>query len=303
MSVAKGSWGRRLLLGFCLGMLVLLLLVDGFTTKTVGAAGTGARSFAGSSLAGSAPVLVANGRGGLISHQPPPGKRIALTFDDGPNPTWTPKIAAVLLAEHVPATFFEVGSQVVRYPDMTRMLHRDGFELGNHTFTHADISSLPNWEAKLQVSLTESSISGLTGIRPRLVRPPYSSTTEAVTPAQERSWGAMAATGHMIAVANYDTQDWERPGVSTIVSNVLSEPSDKARDRRDRADARRGWQPLPNGCGAAEADRRAARAGLSLRDRLADRRASHARRWKCPRPPANGCGEAHSTRCSHLRAS
>jgi cellulose synthase/poly-beta-1,6-N-acetylglucosamine synthase-like glycosyltransferase/peptidoglycan/xylan/chitin deacetylase (PgdA/CDA1 family) len=223
--VAGRSWGRRGLLGFCLGMLVSLLLVDGFTTKTVGAAGTGARSIVRSSLAGSAPILVADGRGGLISHQPAPGRRIALTFDDGPNPTWTPRIAAVLLAEHVPATFFEVGSQVVRFPGMTRMLHRDGFELGNHTFTHADLSSLPGWEAKLQISLAESTISGLTGIRPRLVRPPYSSTTEAVTPAEERAWGAIAATGRIVVVANYDTQDWERPGVSTIVSNVLAEPA------------------------------------------------------------------------------
>ena len=206
-------------------MLILLLLVDGVTTKTVGAAGTGARSVSGSSLAGSSPVLVANGHGGLVSHQPPPGHRIALTFDDGPNPTWTPKIAAILLAEHVPATFFEVGSMVVRYPNMTRMLHRDGFELGDHTFTHADLSQLPGWEAQLQISLTESAISGVTGIRPRLVRPPYSSTTEAVTPAEERAWGAVAASGHIIALANYDTQDWERPGVSTIVANVLSEPA------------------------------------------------------------------------------
>jgi peptidoglycan/xylan/chitin deacetylase (PgdA/CDA1 family)/glycosyltransferase involved in cell wall biosynthesis len=216
-------WGRRVLLGFCLGMLVLLLLVDGFTTKTVGAAGTGARSVAGSPLAGSPPVLVSNGHGGLVSHQPPPGRRIALSFDDGPSPEWTPKIAAILKAQHVPATFFEVGSQVVRYPDMTRLLHRDGFELGNHTFTHANLSALPGWEAQLQISLTESAISGVTGIRPRLVRPPYSSTTEAVTPAELSTWGALAAKGYIIAVANYDPQDWERPGVSTIVSNVLSE--------------------------------------------------------------------------------
>ena len=227
MSADRRSWGRRALLGFCLGMLILLLLVDGVTTKTIGAAGTGAHTVAGSPLAGSPPILIANGRGGLVSHQPPAGRRIALTFDDGPNPTWTPKIAAVLLAQHVPATFFEVGSQVVRYPAITRMLHRDGFELGNHTFTHANLSSLPGWEAQLQISLTESAISGITGIRPRLVRPPYSSTTEAVIPAEQRTWAAIAATGHIIAVANYDTQDWERPGVSTIVSNVLSEPAIK----------------------------------------------------------------------------
>jgi len=225
MSADRRSWGRRALLGFCLGMLILLLLVDGVTTKTIGAAGTGVHTVASSPLAGSPPILIANGRGGLVSHQPSAGRRIALTFDDGPNPTWTPKIAAVLLAQHVPATFFEVGSQVVRYPAITRMLHRDGFELGNHTFTHANLSSLPGWEAQLQISLTESAISGITGIRPRLVRPPYSSTTEAVTPAEQHTWGAIAATGHIIAVANYDTQDWERPGVSTIVSNVLSEPT------------------------------------------------------------------------------
>jgi cellulose synthase/poly-beta-1,6-N-acetylglucosamine synthase-like glycosyltransferase/peptidoglycan/xylan/chitin deacetylase (PgdA/CDA1 family) len=213
------------LLGFCLAMLILLLLVDGFTTKTIGTAGTGARSIAGSPLAGSAPVLQSNGHGGLVSHEPPPGRRIALSFDDGPSPEWTPKIARVLLSEHVPATFFEVGGQVVRYPEVTRMLHREGFELGNHTFTHAYLSQLPTWEAELQVSLTESAISGLTGIRPRLVRPPYSSTTEAVTPADVHTWGALAAHGYIIAVASYDTEDWSRPGVAAIVSNVLSQPA------------------------------------------------------------------------------
>jgi peptidoglycan/xylan/chitin deacetylase (PgdA/CDA1 family)/GT2 family glycosyltransferase len=222
--VAARPWGRRLLLGFCLGMLIILLLVDGFTTKTVGAAGTGANKVADSVLAGQNPVLIANGHGGLISHQPNPGRRIALTFDDGPSPEWTPKIAAILRAEHVPATFFEVGSQVVRYPDITRMLYRDGFELGNHTFTHASLESLPGWEAQLQVALTESAISGITGERPRLVRPPYSSTTEAVTSQEEHAWGAIAASGYTIALANYDTLDWERPGVREILRNVLGEP-------------------------------------------------------------------------------
>lgn len=217
--------GRRLLLGFCLGMLVILLLVNGFTTKTVGAAGTGANKVENSVLEGQNPVLVANGHGGLVSHQPAPGRRIALTFDDGPSPEWTPKIAAILRAEHVPATFFEVGSQVVRYPGMTRMLFHDGFELGNHTFTHASLEALPGWEAHLQVALTESAISGITGIRPRLVRPPYSSTTEAVTSQEERAWGAIASSGYTIALANYDTQDWERPGVRQILRNVLSEPN------------------------------------------------------------------------------
>jgi cellulose synthase/poly-beta-1,6-N-acetylglucosamine synthase-like glycosyltransferase len=62
-------------------------------------------------------------------------------------------------------------------------------------------------------------------VRPRLVRPPYSSTTEAVTPQEEHAWGAIASSGYTIALANYDTQDWERPGVRTILRNVLSEPA------------------------------------------------------------------------------
>jgi len=219
-----GAWGRRALLGFLLGMLVLLLLVDGFTTKTVGSSGVGSTAATRSPLQGQPPVLVSNGHGGLVSHEPPPGRRIALTFDDGPSPEWTPKIAAILRAQHAPATFFEVGSQVVRNPRITAMLYRDGFQLGNHTFTHADPSQLPTWEAQLQVSLTESAISGITGIRPRLVRPPYSSTTEAVSTAQEHAWGALASAGYIITLANYDTEDWARPGVPTIISNVLSSP-------------------------------------------------------------------------------
>jgi cellulose synthase/poly-beta-1,6-N-acetylglucosamine synthase-like glycosyltransferase/peptidoglycan/xylan/chitin deacetylase (PgdA/CDA1 family) len=216
------SWGRRTLLGFCLGMLVVLLLVDGFTTKTVGASGVGGGASNSSPLAGSNPVLVANGHGGLVSHQPRPGRRIALTFDDGPSPEWTPKIAAILRADHVPGTFFEVGSQVVRHPNLTRMLYRDGFEIGDHTFTHADLIGLPKWEVRLQVSLTESAISGVVGVRPRLVRPPYSSVTEAVTPLEERTWATLAEAGYTLVLANYDSEDWSRPGVSTILSNVLS---------------------------------------------------------------------------------
>jgi hypothetical protein len=122
------------LLAFSLLMLVLLLLVDGFTTKTVGASSTGATSLSTSALEGKNPILVATPDGkGLTSTQPDPGKRIALTFDDGPNPTYTPQIARILLANHVPATFFEVGSAVVRNQAVVRMLYHDGFEIGNHT--------------------------------------------------------------------------------------------------------------------------------------------------------------------------
>ena len=213
--------GRKALLAFLLAMLVVLLLVEGFTTKTVGASNTGNATSAYSPLAGQNPVLQYDGHGGLVSRQPALGPRIALTFDDGPGPP-TQKIAAILLREHVPATFFEVGSQVVRHPSVTRALYRDGFEIGNHTFTHADPAAIPGWERSLQISLTESAIAGVTGIRPRLVRPPYSSTTDAVTPQQEKAWASIAQHGYTIVLSNFDTEDWNQPGVSSIVSGVVS---------------------------------------------------------------------------------
>ena len=213
--------GRLTVLAFSVTMLVLLLFVDGVTTQTIGAAGTGPATAAVAPLAGSNPVLVYNGHGGLVSHEPPPGRQIALSFDDGPNPTWTPKIARALVAAHVPATFFEVGAQVVRYPDVTRLLYRDHFQFGNHTFTHVYLTGVPTWERRLQVSLAQTAIAGQTGILPRLVRPPYSSSPDAVTPADERAWVPLVRSGYAIALSNYDTNDWARPGVGAIVNSVL----------------------------------------------------------------------------------
>jgi cellulose synthase/poly-beta-1,6-N-acetylglucosamine synthase-like glycosyltransferase/peptidoglycan/xylan/chitin deacetylase (PgdA/CDA1 family) len=198
-------------------MVVVLLLVDGVTTKTLGSAGTDPAS-AGAPLAGSAPLLVSDGHGGLVSHEAAPGKRIALTFDDGPSATWTPRILAILERAHVPATFFEIGGNVVRAPALTRRVVRDGFELGNHTFTHPDLARLPAWQRDLQLSMTESAFGGIVGRSTRLMRPPYASTPDAITPKQIAAWGEIAAKGYTIAVTNYDTRDWDQPGVGSIVA-------------------------------------------------------------------------------------
>jgi cellulose synthase/poly-beta-1,6-N-acetylglucosamine synthase-like glycosyltransferase/peptidoglycan/xylan/chitin deacetylase (PgdA/CDA1 family) len=167
-------------------------------------------------LAGARPILRWDGRR-LVSREQPPGRRIALTFDDGPDPHWTPRIAAALRRLHVPATFFVIGSKVVRHPDLVRSLHRQGFELGNHTFTHVDLASLPAWERRLQISLTESALDAAVGIGTRLIRPPYSSVPAAVTPAQERAYADLASRGYVIVLSDLDGEDWRRPGVGAIV--------------------------------------------------------------------------------------
>jgi cellulose synthase/poly-beta-1,6-N-acetylglucosamine synthase-like glycosyltransferase/peptidoglycan/xylan/chitin deacetylase (PgdA/CDA1 family) len=208
---------HRLVLGFCLTMLVLLLLVEGFTTKTVGQSGTGNGAAVASPIAGQAPVLTASGDG-LRSQEPSFGRRIALTFDDGPSPTWTPKVVQVLRRYGVPATFFIVGSQAVRHPEIVRLLHHDGYELGNHSFTHPDLAQLPAWERDQQISMTESAIAGIAGIRPRLVRPPYSASPADALPAQVRAWSGVARHGYDIVLSTFNTEDWNQPGVGSIVS-------------------------------------------------------------------------------------
>jgi cellulose synthase/poly-beta-1,6-N-acetylglucosamine synthase-like glycosyltransferase/peptidoglycan/xylan/chitin deacetylase (PgdA/CDA1 family) len=218
MSGSPRAVTRWVVLGLLLTTLLALLAVQGITTRTTGRSATPVPG-SGGPLAGDGPIL-AWGPGGLQSRDAAPGKRIALTFDDGPDPHWTPRIAHELRRLRVPATFFVVGSEVVRHPDIVRELHRDGFELGNHTFTHADVSSLPGWEQRLQVGLTDNALAGTVGIRPRLLRPPYSSVPGGVNAAQARAYGRLAREGYDLVLTDFDGEDWRRPGVGAIVASA-----------------------------------------------------------------------------------
>jgi len=218
VSGSRRAVTRWVVLGLLLATLLTLLAVQGISTRTTGRSATPVPG-AGGPLAGDGPIL-AWGPGGLQPRDIAPGKRIALTFDDGPDPRWTPRIAAELRRFHVPATFFVVGSEVVRHPDLVRELHREGFELGNHTFTHADVSSLPGWEQRLQVGLTDNALAGTVGIRPRLFRPPYSSVPGGVSPGQARAYERLARDGYDVVLTDLDGEDWRRPGVDSIVASA-----------------------------------------------------------------------------------
>jgi cellulose synthase/poly-beta-1,6-N-acetylglucosamine synthase-like glycosyltransferase/peptidoglycan/xylan/chitin deacetylase (PgdA/CDA1 family) len=209
------------MLALFVGTLMLLLLAEGLTVHTTGASGTPPAREPGqrAALHTDAALLVAGPHGTLVPHEAPVGRQVALTFDDGPDPRWTPEIADTLKRLGVPATFFEVGEHVVEHPNVVGDLERDGFEIGNHTFSHADLSSAGRLR-DLQISLTESAISGAAGVRARFVRPPYSATPEAVDAAQERSYADISQSGYVIALANYDAEDWRRPGVDEIVRNA-----------------------------------------------------------------------------------
>src|SRR5215210_6117105 len=222
---ARGEAGRvgRLtarwsLLALLLLPMLVLLAVQGLSTRTTGRRATPRASRDGP-LASAGPILLWDGHR-LTSRGRRPGKRIALSFDDGPDPRWTPRIAQALRRLHVPATFFVVGSQVVRHPGVVRRLEAEGFEVGNHTFTHADLVSLPGWERSLQIRLTENAVAGSAGLRPRLVRPPYSSTPRAVTSRNVVPLVELARQGYVIALSSLDGEDWRRPGAPAIARAI-----------------------------------------------------------------------------------
>jgi cellulose synthase/poly-beta-1,6-N-acetylglucosamine synthase-like glycosyltransferase/peptidoglycan/xylan/chitin deacetylase (PgdA/CDA1 family) len=197
-------------------VVLAVLLFQGFTTHSIGATGEPHDQSATAPLVHARPILAANGAS-LVSVAPPPGRRIALTFDDGPDPRWTLRIADELRAAHVAATFFVIGSQAARYPSIIRKLVSYGDEIGNHTFTHTDLSSIPPWQRSLQLGLTEATILGITGHYARLFRPPYSATPDAVTPRQERDIAQAVGHRYYVVLADYDSQDWQRHGVPAIV--------------------------------------------------------------------------------------
>jgi cellulose synthase/poly-beta-1,6-N-acetylglucosamine synthase-like glycosyltransferase/peptidoglycan/xylan/chitin deacetylase (PgdA/CDA1 family) len=212
--------GRWWLLGFFLLVVVVVLAFQGYVTHAIGPSAE-PHDARGSTapLAGTRPVLVARGDR-LVSVQPPPGRRVALTFDDGPDPRWTPRVLDVLREQRVKATFFVVGSEAARHPGILRRIAAEGQQIGNHTFTHASLSNGPAWQRRLQLELTEATIAGITGRYARFVRPPYSATPDAVTPRQERDLARLTAGRYYVTLADYDSQDWQRPGVGAIVANA-----------------------------------------------------------------------------------
>jgi cellulose synthase/poly-beta-1,6-N-acetylglucosamine synthase-like glycosyltransferase/peptidoglycan/xylan/chitin deacetylase (PgdA/CDA1 family) len=208
-----------LVLAAFVAILLALLLAHGLATRTTGGSRTSNARPTTSPLEGSRPIVSAR-NGKLESSQPAPGRRIALTFDDGPDPRWTPRIARVLKRFGVPATFFVIGSRVAEHAGIVRDLSRQGMEIGNHTFTHADLRGLSKRERDLELSLTRSAVAAASGASPRLLRPPYASRPETVDDDFARTLASVAEDGNILVFADYDSQDWRKPGVGAILRHA-----------------------------------------------------------------------------------
>lgn len=140
-------------------------------------------------------------------------KRIALTFDDGPDSRFTPQVLNVLKKHNVKGTFFLMGSRAAALPEVTRRIVREGHVVGNHTYWHPNLAketvSRMSWEARE----TDRVLQRLVGYNPRMFRPPYGNLTEA----QLRTLGKM---GYSVIGWSVDSEDWRQVPVNKVIQNV-----------------------------------------------------------------------------------
>lgn len=152
--------------------------------------------------------------------------KIAITFDDGPDPTWTPKVMAVLDKYHVKGTFFLIGVQAEKYPALMKRLVEDGHEIGNHTFTHPDISSVSRSYFKtVELNLTERLFAAKLGVKPVLFRPPYSIDAEPDTADEVGPLEIAQDMGYITVGDKIDTNDWRdnpRRTANEMAADVLN---------------------------------------------------------------------------------
>ncbi|MFF4794568.1 glycosyltransferase [Streptomyces sp. NPDC001276] len=147
-------------------------------------------------------------------------RTIALTFDDGPDPVWTPRILEVLRRNHVHATFFILGTQAVAHPELVRRIVADGHQIGIHAFTHPDLARLAPWQRSLELRETQLAVAGAAGVTTTLLRPPYSSENDALDDADWSVLKQANATGYVTALTTQDAEDWQRPGVERIIARA-----------------------------------------------------------------------------------
>ncbi|HEV2836676.1 MAG TPA: glycosyltransferase [Pyrinomonadaceae bacterium] len=158
---------------------------------------------------------------------------LALTFDDGPDPHWTPAILDILKREQVPATFFIVGKNGQAYPDLVRRIVDEGHELGNHTFTHPNLGELPLSLTELELNATQRLIESEVGRSTVLFRPPYFGDAEADKPQEVEPALVAQNLGYLMVGVRIDPNDWQLPiSADQIVTRTIDRVIDNNPETR-----------------------------------------------------------------------
>jgi peptidoglycan/xylan/chitin deacetylase (PgdA/CDA1 family) len=152
----------------------------------------------------------------FIKSGPSDGNRIALTFDDGPTPGVTELILDELQKRKLHATFFMIGQRIAAAPDLARRVPAEGHEVGNHTFTHPNLTTLPDQQADAEIQKTQDVMAEVLNHRAAWFRPPYGALRQSQA-------GLLARRGMGIVLWSVDPGDWAQPGEAKIAGTVLAE--------------------------------------------------------------------------------
>lgn len=148
-------------------------------------------------------------------------KVIALTFDDGPDPIYTPQILDILTAKDVKATFFVLGSASVVNADLLARIYRDGHDIGNHTFSHLNSSAVPSEYLRIELNATQRLLEAQIGVRTRLFRPPYARDIEPRTIEAAEALKVSASLGYLTIGMKIDPKDWMLPLPRQITQRTI----------------------------------------------------------------------------------
>jgi len=160
---------------------------------------------------------------GYLSH------KVALTFDDGPDPEWTPKIVDILHQKQAPAAFFVIGESANQYPGVVKREFDLGNEVGNHTFTHPDFETVSKAQVQFELNLTELLLESNLAVKTLLFRPPFGIDHQPETASEIAMLPVPQSMGYIIVGAQIDPHDWGEveggapPPVDTIVQRVMTD--------------------------------------------------------------------------------
>ena len=140
---------------------------------------------------------------------------VALTFDDGPNEPYTSEILKVLDKYQVKATFFMLGKNVEKHPEVAGAIAKAGHAIGNHSYTHWNLIIDTPTQILYEINLADTTIQKVTGVKPYLFRPPFGGDDPWVFDETEK-------LGYVVVKWSLSSKDWERPGAAQIVQNVFS---------------------------------------------------------------------------------
>jgi len=141
---------------------------------------------------------------------------LALTFDDGPHPTNTPRLLDLLKQRNVKATFYVIATNVRRYPEIMRRIVAEGHEVGNHTVNHPSLAKMSHDGVRQELSGCHEAVLATTGVAPRTMRPPYGAITSA-----QKAW-IREEFGYPTILWSVDPLDWKKPGSSTVASRLVA---------------------------------------------------------------------------------